>query len=103
MTPETKLITFKSWPSNFEKERDGTKPNTIRKLPTDRDRQVFLYKLAGPWKLKSLEKSTGVRYYIKIANTQTGDHFTRHITDVTLWRDLFIISWDHPNKKRSEW
>ncbi len=59
-------IHVKSIPENWEKERDGCKPNTIRVLDG--------------------------KDIIKITNTETGDIFERTITDITTWKGQIIIS-----------
>lgn len=59
-------IIVKSYPENFIKEANGTKPCTLRCLDG---------------------KDT-----IEIINTETGDKITRTITDITCWKNNFIIS-----------
>ncbi len=31
---------------------------------------------------------------IIVENTNTGEAFTRRITDITIWKDTIIVSWD---------
>jgi len=77
------MITFKSVPSNFEKEKDGRKPNTMRKVDWDDARFM---RLAG----SSLSKPPT---RVRIINTETLESFTREITDITFWDGWCIISW----------
>lgn len=59
-------IHVKSWPENFEKEKSGQKPNTVRKL----DGKDILV----------------------IENTKTGEKIERIISDITEWEGALIIS-----------
>ena len=59
-------IEVKSYPENFEKEKSGIKPCTIRKLDGKDE--------------------------IKIVNTKTGETIERTITDITVWKGEIIIS-----------
>lgn len=59
-------IIVKSTPENFEKEKAGIKPCTVRKLDG---------------------KDT-----IEIINTATGELAVRTITDITVWDGRIIIS-----------
>jgi len=52
----------------WEKERSGRKKATVRKLD-GKDTIIFV-------------------------NTETGETFERRITDITVWKDLIIISFD---------
>ena len=61
-------IIVKSVPEMWEKERSGRKKATVRKLD-GKDTIVFI-------------------------NTETGEKFERRITDITVWEDLIIISYD---------
>jgi len=74
-------VKFKSIPEMYEKEKSGIKPNTIRKIEGFDERFN---------KLVSGECKT-----IVIENKETGEKFFREITDVSIWNDLFIISWKH--------
>ena len=58
----------KSLPEFWEKEKNGLKPNTVR-------------------------KQLGSNDIIVIENTKTGETFERQIRDVTLWEDYMVISW----------
>jgi hypothetical protein len=72
------MISFKSNPEMFEKEKSGKKSNTIR----NRDNYV--------------ELSVGLGHYfdmVKIINTKTKESFIRKITDYSEWDGYCIISW----------
>ena len=78
------MVTFKSIPEMFEKEKDGRKPNTVRKIDEmdERFRKLF-------------EDDCRI---ICIKNTRTDEIFQRVITDVSVWEDIMIISWRHEDK-----
>ena len=61
-------IEVKSIPENWEKECDGRKQNTLRELDGND--------------------------FITVYNTETGEAFTRRITDISVWKGQIIISWD---------
>ena len=61
-------IIVKSVPEMWEKERSGRKKATVRKLD-GKDTIVFI-------------------------NIETGEKFERRITDITVWEDLIVISYD---------
>ena len=73
-----KLITFRSYPENFEKEISGKKANTVRFMED-----------WGVRKMRDFNESN----IIKIVNTDTGEYFIRTITDKTVYKNLAIISW----------
>lgn len=60
-------IEVKSIPENWEKERDGRKPNTVRVLDG--------------------------KDFIVVHNTDTKEFFEREISDITIWKNQIIISW----------
>lgn len=62
-------IIVKSIPENWEKEKDGRKPNTVRELDGKDE--------------------------IMVINSETGIAFERPITDITFWKGKIIISWRH--------
>lgn len=72
-------VKFKSIPGMFDKEKDGRKPNTLRKIDGE---DIRFYALKHGCKR------------ITIINTATGEKFTRDITDYTEWEGYAIISWD---------
>lgn len=78
-------IQVKSAPAYFEKEKEGIKPNTVRKIPFGDGRDIIIKKWA-----ETKEYGT-----ITVINAITGEKFTRQVTDVTLWKGNAIISWRH--------
>ena len=77
-----RLIEFKSDPHFFFLERDGLKPNTVRKDDPDDERFVSL--------------DRGEPKKIRIRNSGNPSWvFTREITDVSYWNGFWIISWKH--------
>ena len=84
----TKTIHFKSWPANYEKEKDGRKPNTLRSANS-------WIEHGGP---ECIDKELNPSEYpemIIIENSETGEFFTRMITDITEFEGWVIISWRH--------
>jgi hypothetical protein len=75
-----KQIILKSTPENWEKEKDGRKPNTLR------TKESFIEHNEGLWPLPDR---------VVIENTQTHKVFGRMITDITFWEGWVIISWKH--------
>jgi len=80
MMNQNNTIHFKSIPENYEKEKDGRKPNTLRTLQSYTEH------------LFSEETEPKI---IIIENSETGAFFTRQITDITIWQGWVIISWRH--------
>lgn len=79
MKNEKVIVTFKSIPEMFKKEKDDIKPNTLRKIDTK------------DFRFKALR--LGIVTHIKIINTESKLYFTREITDYTEWDNMAIISW----------
>lgn len=79
------IVKFKSFPVNYEKEKDGRKPNTLRLKETNDYRFVHL----GAMML------SGDYGKIQIKNSGTEESFVRTITDVSEWQGWIIISWRH--------
>lgn len=75
-------VVFKSISRNFEKERDGEKSNTFRRI----DKKDQRFRLLREGEVK----------YIKIVNPKTKETFIREITDYTEWKGWAIISWRTP-------
>ncbi len=75
------MVSFKSIPAMFEKEKCGVKPNTVRDIDMFDERFTRLI--------------DGDSRVIRIENSETGESFQRPITDVTVWKDLMMISWKH--------
>jgi hypothetical protein len=80
-------IKFKTIPAFFYKERDGMKPNTVRKFDDDKDER-----------LAALED--GKATFITIVHATNQEEFTREITDVSYYDGLWIISWKQPERLR---
>jgi hypothetical protein len=82
-------VSFKSREPFFSKEADGRKPNTIRQLDEDDPRR------------KTLLDWMALDQYgeIEIEKTEGGSGFTRQVSDVSLYINLFIISWRHPESQ----
>ena len=86
MRIEGNTVIFRSYPSMYEKEESGVKPNTVRILDFCEISQVI-----ENWKeLK----------YIRIEEVGHDRSFTRELTDITevgelLGKEVFVFSWRH--------
>ena len=89
-------VNFKSVDPFFNKEEDGDKCCTVRKLSQYDIRFEYLMEII------QADDYGGRKDQIAITNPQTGDIFTRLITDVSYYDKRFIISWLHSNKSRSK-
>lgn len=69
-----------SGPLYFWKERDSIKRNTVRVLQDI---------LSDGYTLSDIM----ICGKIKIINSETDEHFTRKIRDISLWKGNIIISW----------
>ena len=74
-------VVFRSIPENYEKEKSGAKPNTVRKITLDSIGEIGAVKPT----------------HIIVENTLTSDLFIRKLTDVTQWKEITIFSWN-PNE-----
>lgn len=80
------IVRFRSTPENYEKEKDGRKPNTVRILSQEDPRR----KVLAAWHPLA-------RLDVVIENTETAEIFVRDdVTDVTYFNHNWIISWRHP-------
>lgn len=79
------VVNFKSIPTFFEKEGEGIKNNTVRKFTDIKDERKNL--------LDKFEKGDIFDLGIKIINTQNKSYFIREIRDVSIYEDLYIITW----------
>ena len=79
------IVTFKSIPEMFEKEKSGKKPNTFRKIQKDDYRFIAL--------------RMGIVKRISIHLPDISDMFEREITDYTEWDGYAIISWKQLEKE----
>lgn len=88
------IITFKSYPEFFEKEKSGLKCNTVRFFDTCDERILFLYKIVAG------EEENA---FIEIENTETKEKFQRVISDVSVIKignkAVYIISWIHKDER----
>jgi hypothetical protein len=80
VTIEGNTLSCKSGPQFFRKEREGIKRNTVRD---------YAGILCDDYTLADIMKCGK----IKIINSETGEHFTRKIKDISLWHSNIIISW----------
>ncbi len=80
-----KTIRFKSTQENWIKEYTNLKRNTIRKRDDEEDIRFEILDefVEGKWNTIDIE----------IENTTTFETFTRRVTDVTIYEELYIISW----------
>jgi len=72
---------FKSYPRYWKKERDGRKPNTFRKFKE------------GDTRFTVRPGDT-----ITMQNTETGETFTRTLTDLSYYEGWMIFSWRHEDE-----
>ena len=74
-----KVITFRSTPDNFIKEKDGRKNNTVR--------------IMKDWDFARIKKLVDASH-IEIRNTEDMcESFIRRISDKTVYNGIAIISW----------
>jgi len=86
-------IEFKSIDSIYHKERMGLKPNTVREIDLNDDRFLALIS-------KYYNGFNEKEIYIKIINADTKESFEREIEDITIFKNLMIISWKHEEVKK---
>lgn len=78
-------LVVKSGIDYFEKERSGTKPNTIRDECNVIDDGISMGSLLFIQR-------------IRVVNAMKPEcSFIRNVTDVSYWHDNVIISWEHSN------
>ena len=81
------IFTFKSRSPFFEKEREGVKNNTVRKVDLDDNRFLELIS----WNEQGYNDGD---IKIKIVRSDDqNDFFIRQIKDISNWGDLMIITW----------
>ena len=87
LTKET--VVFKSRPEYFEKEQNGNKPNTVRDIDLTEEK----------FRILVMMMQTRKYGYIKITDTnplrRIERSFVRRIQDITLWKNIMIISWKY--------
>ena len=94
-----KLIEFKSTKENYEKEEDGIKNNTFRKVDENDPRFKVLKEFS---ELDTFDKCFCCPLHIAISHYEDGKeiaYFVREVSDVTFWDGYCIITWW---KKESE-
>lgn len=82
-------LQFKTVYPYFEKEEDGYKCNTVRKVEQGDFRFDILMEII------QADDYGGRKDKIKIINPTTKESFERLIIDVTYFDERFIISWRH--------
>lgn len=88
------MIIFKSKPEKFKKEKLGIKKNTVRKIDHKDIRFIELLE-----RLKIAKEQKQIAFYcyflgeITIENSETGERFTRNLTDMTIFENYMIMSW----------
>lgn len=82
------MIQFKSVDHIYHKERIGLKPNTIREIDLSDDRFLALIS-------KAYSGFDFGEILIRIVNADTGAFFERNVEDITIYKNLMIISWEH--------
>lgn len=85
-----RTIYFKSTPNNWRKEYLGIKPNTLRSFETILNSIDIRKEILDKYLLCELNLIN-----IVITNTETKETFTREVTDVTFFNEMYIISWKH--------
>jgi hypothetical protein len=78
------VITFKSLPEFFDKEKTGIKNNTVRKLSFQEAREIS----------KLQQTFSHDRLFIKIIKSYSGESFCRVIQDISVYSDIFIFTFD---------
>lgn len=78
------IVTFKSKLDNWEKEMDGRKCNTIRKIDKN-DKRFSIHPT-----------------HIKMKKLESRDYFIRELTDITDYMGWRIFSWKHEQKQERE-
>jgi hypothetical protein len=86
---ENVLVEFKTIGPIFEKERDGLKPNTLRKIDL-KDKRFGMLR-------------NGRIRFIRIVNPGTKESFVREVTDYTEWEGWAIISWRKESPRCRLW
>lgn len=81
----TKTIQFKSVPACWIKEYQGLKRNTARVFKESGDIREEV--------LKEFIKGNSNMLNVEIRHTETGETFTRQVTNVAVFEDFYIISW----------
>lgn len=78
-------VKFKSTPGNWKKEYAGLKRTTVRECDDIEDPRFKI--------LDDFINSRRNILEIEIEHTETGESFFRTVTDVSIFKELYIISW----------
>jgi len=78
------VVKFRSINENFKKEKSGIKNNTIRFYGADERFNILDKFRTG--EIKNLN--------IEIQESRTGETFRRSIRDVTVYAEIYIITWE---------
>lgn len=81
-------IRFKSTPDNYRKEYLGLKNNTLRLEDGSQESRDVRFEICDDW---IANRKTEV--FIEISNTETNEYFRRSVSDITRYKDWYIISW----------
>ena len=87
MKIENNTIIFKSAPEYYQKEKSGLKCNTVRQITKPDEYKAFhdFYRC-----FEAISNKT-----IKIINSESGESFLRRITDISIFKEVYIFSWEH--------
>ena len=85
------VIEFKSNSENYLKEKCGKKANTLRFTENGDER----YKLL--WKMQMSTKYGKIKILLD-TDDEEAEFFVRQITDVTFYKDCYVVSWDGKEK-----
>lgn len=85
-----KIVSFKSIPEYFEKEKCGFKPYTYRYIDSYSDER---FQILGEALRAKHYFNYQHNYIIEITNSITGESFRRIITDVFKTGECLIIAW----------
>ena len=80
---EKKIIKFKSERSNYLKEKSGRKPNTARRVDSDKR-----FNLLHFW-----DQDKNFDLWVRMSCTELKESFWRQVKDVTFFDGYVIISW----------
>jgi len=83
-----KRIDFKSTAENYRKEYLGLKKNTVRDLAEDSPENDIRREILDEFISGKLDN-----LFVRIIKTSTSESFERSVTDVTIFKGVYIISW----------
>jgi len=87
MKIENNTIIFKSTPEYYQKEKAGLKCNTVRQITKPDEYKAFhdFYRC-----FEAISNKT-----ITIINVDTEESFNRRLTDISVYKNCYIFSWEH--------